>query len=391
MCPRLLTWSLCLISLILFRSDTVSAQQKIQIFRGTEATDGSQKNVLPGVVTGSRQDPAKTDVSPPGTTPTADGPAAQPPAYSPEAAARIQLTSARLAERSFDSFRRGLMPLHDHLDQLRLVADSEFRVLSADPAGEVEVAARHLQRIRRVERALADFNEPNAVGWRADLFLARALLAQAEYDLAAAQGNTANAEIAAQQARLLAERHLIERRHDWSIGLASLPTLLHAEMLTPGGAARGRELLAEAIRTTRRWNQVGAGIGRADQVAAAEFELARFDFFLAFDSDDQDIGGSLQAARQASQRILKQQMEYYRNGTASLYEISRNWQNMREILEYASSTEAGVSQETIDESQAVLGQIVELAGSKSDSRGRIAADLAYISLAKDVATAEQDQ
>ena len=391
MSPRIFTrLSACLLGLALLYGGDVFAQQKIQIFRGGEESGASQRNVIPGAVTSSRRDAPQSGTAQPVTAPaeSATEPSEEKLPYSPAAMQRIQGNGSRLATRSFDSFRRGLMPLHDHIDQLQLVADSEFRLLGRDGAGSAEVAARHLERIRRVERALRDFDEPNAEGWRADLFLARALVAQAEFDLARVQGNESAAEFAAQRARLLAERHLIERRYDSSIGLASLPMLLHAEMLTPDGAARGRQLLVQAVRTTRRWNQIGAGIGRADKVAEAEFELARFDFFVAFDSEEQNVEASFQAAAQASQRMLTSRMEYYKNGTASLYEIARSWQNMREIVEYAASTKSGVSQAAIDRSRANLNRVVEMSRAKSDSRGRIAADLAYVSLINEIATAE---
>lgn len=130
-------------------------------------------------------------------------------------------------------------------------------------------------RVRKVERALRRLNDPNAAGYRADLLLAQAMVAQAEFDLASIQGEQAAAEFAAQRARILAERHLLEHRFDSSLGLASLSTLVNAEMLTPAAAARGRELLIQAVRTTRRWSQLGSGLSRPDKVAEAEFLTCR--------------------------------------------------------------------------------------------------------------------
>lgn len=374
--------SLCLLSAIIFLANGVAfAQQKIEIFRGVEAGEGSKKNVLPGKITRSGTTTAPT------TTPdAATQPEPKAPRYSPEAQERIQATSVRLADSSFDSFQRGLMPLHDHLDQIQLAADTEFRL--AGKAGTGAVAARYLERVRQVERALREFDAPNAEGWRADLFLARAMVAQAEYDLATVEQNATVAEFAAQRARTLAERHLIERNFDSSVGLASLPSLLHAEMLTPDGAARGRELLEQAVLQTRRWNELGAGIGRSDKLAEAEFELARFDFFTAFDSKDQDVEESFQAASEASARLLKDKIGFYKNGTASLYEIARSWRNMQEIVEYAAATKNGVRQETLDQSRANLAQLVELATAKEDRQGRIGADLAYVNLLNEIATAK---
>ena len=385
MSPRLFHLALCLAATLLFAAQA-SAQQKIEIYKGGEKSGGSTKNVLPGTITSSRKDQTQPGAQP--TAPAEEEEESNDPPYSEEATLRIRTNGSQLADRSFDSFNRGLMPLHDHLDQLQLVASSEFRLLPSDGTGGAAVAVRHLARVRKVERALRGLNEPNAAGYRADLLLAQAMVAQAEFDLASIQGEQAVAEFAAQRARILAERHLLERRFDSSLGLASLPTLVNAEMLTPAGAVRGRELLVQAVRTTRRWSQLGSGLGRPDKVAEAEFELARFDFFVAFDSEEQNVGRSFQVASRAAQRMLDRKIEYYRTGTASLYEIARTWQHMRELVEYAASTESGVTQETVDRSRANLNRIIQLARTKSDKRGRIAADLAYVSLINEIATAK---
>jgi hypothetical protein len=379
--------SICVLSAVVFlTAGAASAQQKkIEIFRGGKVEGGSEKNVIPGKITRSGAT-SKTEAPETNSTSVTQPKATPAPRYSAESQERIRSTSLRLVNGSFDSFQRGLMPLHDHLEQLQLAAEADFRL--AGKAGQGAVAARHLERMRRVELALREFDAPNAEGWRADLFLSQALVAQAEYELALTEQNAAVADFAAQRARTLAERHLIERRYDSSVGLASLPTLLQAEMLTPDGAARGRELLVEAVRQTRRWNQLGAGIGRSDKLAEAEFELARFDFFTAFDSESQDIEASFTAASEASAKVLTQRIEFYKNGTASLYDIARSWWNMRELVEYAASTKTGVSQEAIEQSRANLEQVVEMATAKEDRQGRIAADIAYVSLLNDIATAK---
>jgi len=343
MSPRLFPLAVCLATLLL--PGPASAQQKIEIFKGGEKSDASAKNVLPGTTTSSRKD--QTSSAQP-TAPVGDEEESNDAPYSEEATLRIRTNASQLAERSFDSFSRGLMPLHDHLDQLQLAASSEFRLLPPNGTGETAVAVRHLSRVRKVERALGRLNEPNAAGYRADLLLAQAMVAQAELDLASIQGEQAVAEFAAQRAKILAERHLLERRFDSSLGLTSLSTLVNAEMLTTAGAARGRELLMQAVRTTRRWSQLGSGLGRPDKVAEAEFELARFDFFVALDSEELNVGPGFQTASRAAQRMLDRKIEYYRTGTASLYEIARTWQNMRELVEYAASTESGVTRETVE-------------------------------------------
>lgn len=376
---------LCVLSAIVYLGAGVAfAQQKIEIFRGTRQEGASEKNVIPGQVTRSGTATATGDPAAPSTTP--DAASNTGPRYSPEAQEQIRASSVSLTDSSFQSFQRGLMPLHDHLDQLQLAADSDFRL--AGKEGQGDVATRYVEQLRRVERALREFDAPNAEGWRADLFLAQALLAQAEFDVATIEGDSAAAGFAAQRAQTLAERHLIERRFDSSIGIASLPMLLQAEMLTPDGAARGRELLVQVVDQTRRWNEAGAGIGRSDKLATAEFELSRFDFFTAFDSPEQDIEESFTAASEASSKLLEQKMEFYKNGTADLFEIAQAWRNMQQLVEYAASTKAGVSREVVERSRTNLELLVEMASAKQDRQGRIAADVAYVSLLNQIATSE---
>ena len=126
--PRFIQLAICLAIAALLDAGPALAQQKIEIYKGGEKSGASTKNVLPGTITSSRKDQSQPSDTQPATEPGEAEAESNDPLYSEESTQRIRTNGSQLAERSFDSFNRGLMPLHDHLDQLQLVASSELRL-----------------------------------------------------------------------------------------------------------------------------------------------------------------------------------------------------------------------------------------------------------------------
>ncbi len=272
------------------------------------------------------------------------------------------------------------MSLYDHLDQLNLVLEAEYS-RAADDAARIALMNRHRDRLRRVAQDLNQFNQPASAGWFADLLLAQAMLAQVDLDLAVLEGNNIAAAEAAEMARTLAQRHMQQREFDATLGNATLSLVVQAALLTPEGAAQGREILQDAVAATRRWNRQGAFIGRKDRVAEIELELSRFEFFAELDKEDGNVVEALERAEEASTRLLNSAMEYYGTKTAPLFHVARAWNMRRQLYDIAaSSDEALFTKERQELSERDLAQIVTFAEEATDRRGRIAADVAYITL-----------
>jgi|GEM_PF-2441169 len=294
--------------------------------------------------------------------------------------------SAGLAEQSFDSFSRGLMPLPDHLEQLKLTQRAEL-LTAQDEKQIAEVQMRHIDRLDAVVGALRAFDQPNAEGWHADLLLAQTLAADARSKLAAHQERDAAAEAARQQAIALADAHLQRRQADSTIGWATVPMMVNARLVVqqvrqdePYTQLPPDEFLADAVTLTRSWQERDAGIGRADRVALASYQQARFALRHGLELDTRQIARLYLSAESAAIQLYNQQRDFLRTGTASLYDVARAWTFREElggILAQADLSPPLASEEQLSRD---LGALQAFARGVEDRRGRIAADLSFINV-----------
>jgi hypothetical protein len=376
----------CLTSML----DACFAQKKsIEIFRGNKGTKNGQpigdriQTGPVGVAPGSaKPGPAKRGAA---RTVAPTRPRRDPAVERQRAklAATVQVIGRSLADKSFDSYRRGLMPLHDHLEQLNLATQSSYSLLDK-PAAQIEVAVRHRQNLNRIVDTLIKAKQtvglPAAPGFTADLLLARAMLAQADVEIATLENDQIAAEEASSRAIENAQRHLQIRRVDVDLGFASLSMLTNAIMLTPDGFTDGQQVLSDAVRVRRKWARENSegGLGRIDYLAESELELARFNYYGALDSKDKaSADEQLAVAKKAADRMYQAKMRFKKTGTASTYDVARAWNLRREI----HSMGEPIAEETRQD-QADFERIVDIANSTSDLRGRNAADISYVALLK---------
>lgn len=294
--------------------------------------------------------------------------------------------SAGLAQQSFDSFSRGLMPLPDHLEQLKLTQRAEL--LTANDEKQVaELQMRHIERLDAVVGALRAFDQPNAEGWQADLLLAQTLAAEARSKLAAHQKRDSAAEAARQQAIALADAHLQRRQLESTIGWATVPMMVNARLVVeqvrqdePYTLLPADEFLADAVALTRSWQARDAGVGRTDRLALARYQQARFALRHGLESDTRQIARLYMSAEAAAMQLYNQQREFLKSGTTSLYDVARAWSFREELGSIL--TLADLSPPLASEEQLLrdLGALQAFARGVEDRRGRIEADLSYISV-----------
>ena len=291
-----------------------------------------------------------------------------------------------LAEQSFDSFSRGLMPLTDHLEQLKLSQQAEL-LAARDENQIAEIQMRHIERLDAVVGALRAFNQPNAEGWEADLLLAQTLAADARSRLASHQKRDAAADAARQQAIALAGAHLQRRQADSTIGWATVPMLVNARLVVqqvrqdePYTQLPADEFLEDAVTLTRSWQERDAGIGRADRLALAQYQQARFALRHGLELDTNQIGRLYMSAEAAALQLYNQQREFLRTGTASLYDVARAWSFREELGSILSLAELSPPLASEEQMLRDLGALQAFARDVEDRQGRIEADLSYINV-----------
>lgn len=309
--------------------------------------------------------------------------------------AAVTEQSQSLARQSFDAFRRGLMPLPDHLEQLKLGQRAELLTATTEEEAEA-IQQRHIARLDSIVGALREFNQPNAEGWNADLLLAQALAAQARSQLATMQKRDGDAQAARQSALELAESHLERRRADSTIGWATVPMMVNARLVVqqirqdePYTSLPAGEFLDDAITLTRSWQERGAGIGRADRVALAEYQQARFALRHSMDRDTAEIAAVFRRADVAALRLYDQKRTFLRTGTASLYDVALAWSFRNELSDILSIAELAPPESSEVQMLRDLDALREFARSTRDRRGRIEADVSYVEVLASRAAAIQ--
>ena len=369
--------------------DDCAAQKKtIEIFRGGKGTLNG-KPIDKRIPTGTPDAQGNPAPDPSGTQPSAPViPKRQDPAVERQRAriaATVQVIGRNLSNKSFDSFRRGLMPLQDHLDQLNVATQSNHQ-LASGASSQLEVAVGHRSNLARIvdtlTKAKAAIGLPAAPGYSADLALARAMLAQANVEIASLENDPDAIDAASAQAVAFAQKHLAIRRVDVDFGFASLSMLTKAIMLTPDGFADGRQVLQDTVAQRRKWARANpeGGLGRVDHLAESELELARFNYYSALESGDPEAAAEqLAFAKNAADRMYNARVRYNRSGTSTVYDVARAWNLRREVHLMAGQK---ASNEELVQDATEFERVFQLANSTTDLRGRNAADISYVALLK---------
>lgn len=308
----------------------------------TRPASNDTSPVVPGTVPSAGTAPAEEAV-PEATSPRPEQPATvfeQP--LSGRAFAEARAAAFRDAAPARDAFRRGLMPFGDFLDHMGTIT------FGSDPA-----VAEALQRdvLAEVVGRLEAFNQPASIPWEADLF-------EAQYRLAHLSGATS------EDLAELADRAIARRALDITIGHASHSDLARTMLrLLPAGdddASVARRVELET-RARNQWaKQAATGVGRPDEVLLARMMSRQLEPGEAYEE---------------ASRILDTARRFRGTGTASLYDVAATHQ----LLERAAAAMPQELRAEIDADLVARRQaLVALATGTRDRRGRIEADVQYV-------------
>jgi hypothetical protein len=311
----------------------------------------------------------------------------------------LQRAARDLVADSHEAFRRGLLKLSDHAQQVAAARELELRLteLPSAAAAREKVLVGQALLWRNEAAQLARLNQPAARGWAADVSLARLLSARADEAWAEARHDRQAAAMAARQATAFSQQHLELRRADLNVGLATIADVTKA-ILALGGAPRDTSAGREAqFQPAEDWGRrrdrlqelvtwaaplAGRGAPRIDaELILARMQLARAEALDAVARrDSRRAEASFRAARALGQEWFETQWNFYRARTGSLFEVADAWR-AREMLQ-AEMTQAGYPAPAQAESElrADLDRVTQLAQGIGDLRGRMAADVAFVAV-----------
>jgi hypothetical protein len=315
--------------------------------------------------------------------------------------ARASQIAMNLSASSDDSFRRGLMPLGDHLRQLTLSYSLRQNV-SGFGVGETRQAlnARELERYREIVGQLEQFNQPASRGWAGDLALAHTYLARAEAESAYLAGEKGEMLGALNRQVEWSQRQLQSREFDAVLGIATPQAVVEAAQLErrAGLDAMPRNPTPEEYRPAfqayrdqlqgvadmvKRWSEQGEGIGRVDRLHQVRFELAQTDAVLGtLNKNEMARRTALKTAEKELTALYQAQQEFRARGTASLFDLARTWSDRQSIYDQAADLKGFRSQESIKSHAKDFEQLQQFANQTGDHRGRLAADVEFISALK---------
>lgn len=328
------------------------------------------------------------------------------PSTKHQAAVQVALT---LRNDSSDSFRRGLLPLVDHLEHLSAVFDCEgraaydtaLRATRSQPQYESQatsergepptvdrqrlvkamqpVFAARIQALQDALSRLEQFNQPAAIGWVADVALARLSLRQAQREAAEFLGDRGKIQALSAEEQRLAAEHYYRRLLDAEVGLASVPSLIHAVALLNVAPEFKRQFYESAAVNTTLWNLKGAEIGRKDAVTQARLDLSWLNAYSRQKDGEPVVDEQhwLESDRLA-QTLFEQRSAWYPKGTATLADLSRTWRIRQHIHQIAREAGFKIPHASIDQHERNLQNLLRSAEAVQDLRGRAAADVRYV-------------
>ncbi len=214
---------------------------------------------------------------------------------------------------------------------------------------------------------------------------AKYAISRADQRLAELSENPLRLASATSEVQLASQQLLSQREFDYALGMSSLSDLTYAKdrFLATSEASGDRRVsqYADAEALQQKWNQRGAGVGRADKVLETQVaqELLKFQEALA-GGDTKEIASQMASLEKNSRQHFQTTVGYFKKGTAPLHQLTnslllrqRLQQLQQEIPEIASQS----SKRAFQEDWSILQQA---AASKRDRRGRIQADLLAIDL-----------
>jgi hypothetical protein len=305
----------------------------------------------------------------------------------------------RLIEEGRDSFDRGLMRLSDYSEHLSIALQLKTTLadMRQDDRAKIAALSERASLLETAAAQLREFNEPASQGWVAETAQAQLLAAEARGELAQARQDRIDLAQAERRRSELAMEHFELRRADLDVGLTTLQQVSWAATHLAASAVSAnadpqtsrtavaaalteyRDQLDEIATQTRELNDRGAGLGRADRLQLADFQLAKTDAILAHLSGDQQaVGRNFAKAEELARDMFNTKREFYETGTASLNDLTRAWTQRQDLHAWAEKAGYKLPNSVASQQQSDLKQLVQVSQQVDDLRGRNAADVTAV-------------
>ncbi|MCH9778293.1 MAG: hypothetical protein K0U90_17785 [Planctomycetes bacterium] len=304
-----------------------------------------------------------------------------------------------LIGQSSDSFRKGLMSLVDYNLALNIAYDTKIEAANIRQVkrAKVSLLTSKQKLLRQAVEQLQNFNQPAAQGWFGDVYHAKLLLAQNQYEIASEIKDSDAQHIAIEQVTRNSDDYFSIRKIELQVGEADLSEFRRASKSVyfanqernlffgqDKNDSRNIAVFArglEEIKTDVEWMASrGAGLGRSDllEISKAQLTYVKGNYFRENKQTEKSrilFSQSMNHAKAAwSERINK----YYPLGTASLHDISTSW-----IMWKASESKyvdlKSPDAPSLDTGiKVALDRMVNTSEMISDRRGRITSDISLI-------------
>ncbi len=120
-----------------------------------------------------------------------------------------------------------------------------------------------------------------------------------------------------------------------------------------------------------------------DKLHLLRFEVAQADAILeTLNGNEAARQTALKTAERELTNLFESQQQFYRHGTASLFELARTWSDRQSIIDQAKDLKDFHTEESLAAHAQDFQTITDLANQTQDTRGRIAADLEFINALK---------
>lgn len=317
---------------------------------------------------------------------------------------QIDSNADGLISQSQDAFSRGLMSLSDYQLALNIAYRSKIEV--GELRGIKNAAVNQLRAKSELLQSAVDklqwLNQPASQGWYGDVAHAQLLLAQNEYEIAAASGNEGQKGFALQNINRFTNQYFSVRKAELGVGEADLieygraaKSVFEANLETNDFHGNESHNLANLAEYASRLEGIqkaveymgdrGAGMGRKDLVELSQAQAAYLQAnYFRHKKEDRLSRKQFEQSSQHARAAWEVRMNtYYPAGTASLHELTSAW-----ILWKSADMELQKSESTSTEKSdrqltAGLDRMINLTGQIQDRRGRMASDVSLIYCLKD--------
>ncbi|QDT98151.1 hypothetical protein V144x_36360 [Gimesia aquarii] len=304
-----------------------------------------------------------------------------------------------LVRQSTNSFTRGLMPLVDYNLALKIAFDTKIEVAEIQKTKQNKgfLLEQKQQLIQQAVEQLQEFDQPASQGWYGDLVHAKLLLAQNQYEIARVNQDRDAQQFALEAISKNSAEYYAIRNIEAQVGEADLSEyrralssvnnanqeldLFYQNTKNDTASFETYERRLEEIKTDINWMASnGAGLGRADllDLSKAHLSYAKGKYSLNNNRKGRSQELFTESMQYAKAAWNLRANQYYPAGTASLHDVTSSWLMWKAAGTELADLKTTDSQSIDKELNVGLDQMLNLADSIRDRRGRLDSDVSLV-------------